>query len=412
MTAGWERWLPYLIAGAIGLLVGIEREKAHTGRNTMGVRTFLLMSLLGALAGDMRDSWVAILLTSFTLGLIVVSYFTQTNTSTSKVDRGLTTEVAAGVVFALAFVAHESPALSAILGPAVAVILYSKKTLHRFTNAIKPAELEAGLMILLAGVVVIYIVPDKIVDPWGIFNPRKFGYIILTLAVLEFLSYALAKAVGEKNGALIAGFFGGFVSSTAILLSSARQAQSAPKKQWSLVSTALAAKLAAFIQLFFIVGLVSFPLLLRVGVPAGAGFLVGTAALFIVARKKEQASAALELRSPLDWRGVLRLSFVLGAILALISAAKIWFGDMGTFTLSFVTGFFELHGVSLANATMYSSNQISLEAASTGILLATIGSLVAKTVIAWMIGGFRFARALAVVFVPMIVAIALSWMLI
>jgi uncharacterized membrane protein (DUF4010 family) len=404
-------WQAYIIAIVVGLLVGIEREKAHPNKKAMGVRTFLLISLLGAIAGGLQSPWIAALLTVFCLGLILISYFTEASSKTVGVDRGLTTEFAAAIVFCLGFSAHQSPALSAMIGPVVAMILFSKNTLHRLSHAIEPSELETALLLLLGGVVVINLVPDVVIDPWGIFNPKKFGYLILTLATVEFSSYVLTKIIGEKKGFLVVGFLGGLVSSTAVLLSSCRQANKTPLNWRTLVCSSLAAKLAALVELLLIVGLISPGLLLRVVLAVGAGLLFGGLALIIIAWKNEKRGFNLTLKSPLDWRGVWRLSFIFGAILALISLAKLWLGEEATFVVSFLTGLVELHGVSLASATMYSQGQLSVEVASLSILLAVIASLVAKIAISWVVSQTVFARAMTAVLLPMIIVIGLvAWL--
>ncbi len=409
-----KHWQPYLIAIVIGLLVGIEREKAHPMKKAMGVRTFLLISLLGAIAGDLQNVWLSSLLTSFTLGLILISYFTQANANGPSVDRGLTTEFAAGIVFCLGYAAHQSPALSAMIGPVVALILFSKASLHRFTHALKPSELEAALLLLLGGVAVINLAPDAVVDPWGIFNPRRFGYLIIALATVEFSSYILAKVIGEKTGSLIIGFLGGLVSSTAILFSSARQTKKTPENWRTLVCSTLAATLASIGELLFIVALIAPELLVRIVLPTGTGLLFGAAALVGLTKQTQipSQSSGLSLKSPLEWKGVFRLSLMLGGILALISLAKLWLGDDATFALSFVTGLFELHGVALANATMFSHGQVTVEVASISILLAVIASLIAKIAISWTLCRGLFARILSAIFAAMVMMISLSaWLI-
>lgn len=179
-------WKPYIISLAVGLLVGIERESSKTDQKALGVRTFLLLSLLGAIAGDLENLWLTILLTFFALGLIFTSYIIQIFSKPGQARMGLTTEFAAGVVFTASIASHSSPILTATIGPIVALILFSKETLHRFTNAIKPQELKAAITILLIAAVVIDLAPDTTIDPWGLFYPRKFGYLILILATLEF----------------------------------------------------------------------------------------------------------------------------------------------------------------------------------------------------------------------------------
>ena len=404
-------WQPYLIAIVIGLLVGIEREKAHPDKKTMGVRTFLLISLLGAIAGGLQNLWLSTLLMAFTLGLILISYFTQTNSKIKTTDRGLTTEFAAGIIFCLGYAAHQSPALSALIGPIVAMILFSKTSLHRFTRNLKHSELEAALLLLLGGVAVINLAPDAVVDPWGVFNPRKFGYLVMALATLEFSSYVLAKIIGEKKGLLLIGFLGGLVSSTAVLISSAKQANTAPDTWRSLLCSTLVAKLAALIELLFIVGLITPKLLLRIAPGIATGILIAGIALFFIAQKMGEQNAELKLQSPLDWRGVLRLAFMLSGVLAAISLAQFWLGDSGTFVASFLTGLFELHGASLATATMYNQAKLTIEIASLSILLAVGASLLAKVCISWIVTRSVFSRALTVIFIPLVLAIGLvTWL--
>ncbi len=401
-------WEPYLIATVIGLLVGIEREKAHPTQKALGVRTFLLVSILGALAGGLQTPWISGLVTAFAFGLILISYFTYSTKPVATGDRGLTTEFAAGVVFILGFAAHEAPILSAIIGPVVAVILFSKESLHRFSHAIKRSELESALLLLLCAVVIINLVPDAVIDPWGVFNPKKFGYLILILALLEFSSYVLAKVINDKRGSLIIGFLGGLVSSTAVFFSSANTAAREPQRWRSLVLSTVAAKLASFIELLLIVGLISRPLLIQLIVPVGAGLFIGTVALLILGAAREGTSSSLTLTSPLNWKGVFRLSVLLSAIFAVASLAKLWFGDSGIFVLSFVTGIFELQGISLANAIMHNQGTLSLSAASIGIVLAVIASLSAKIIFTWMLNRGVFSRALSSIFVAMVFAVAIT----
>lgn len=403
-----ELWQPYIIAIVTGLLVGIERERSRPGEKTLGVRTFLLISILGALAGDLENILVVAALTAFTLGLILISYYNQTRPSLQDADRGLTTEFAAGITFVLGYITHQLPEVAALLGTLLAFILFSKKPLHQFTQTLKPAELKAALLIILAGVIVINFVPDHAVDPWGIFVPKKLGILILLLAILEFAGYVATKVLGEKKGSIVLGFFGGIVSSTAVLLSSARQARQTPERWKPLVVSAIAAKLAAFAELLLIVGMLSPKLFFRVLAPIALSSLIGISTLWILTRKPEEYKSSLVLQTPLNWSGVLRWALTLAGVLAVISLAEIKFGNEMTFALTFLTGLFELHATSLATTTMYSTGQLSLEAAAKAIFIAAIASLLAKTMLSWIIARGAFARNITLFFLPMEICFALS----
>lgn len=391
-------WQPYLISFIIGLLVGIEREKAHPDHKAMGIRTFILISILGAIAGGIDQVWLSILVTAFTFGLILVSYYTQVIKSENGIDRGLTTEFAAGIIFCLSYGSHVYPALSALAGPVIAVILFSKPTLHKFTKSIKNSELEAALLLILGAVVVINLAPDRTIDQWNVFNPRKFGYLILTLGVLEFASYLLVKIIGEKKGSLLIGFLGGLVSSTAVLLSSSRQSKTQPERWRILLATTLAAKVAAFLELLLIIAMISQVLFLKILIPTLIAIIFLLVILFFLAKNEEQQNSELILKSPLDLIGVIRLSILLAVILALGTSAKNLFGEGGTYLVSLLTGLFELHGVSLANATMFSHGELSQEVASKSIIIAMIGSLFTKIGVSWIICKEKFSSILTAIF--------------
>ncbi|MBC7467248.1 MAG: MgtC/SapB family protein [Bdellovibrio sp.] len=402
-------WEPYLIATAVGLLVGIERENSKGDENALGVRTFFLISLLGAVAGALENSWMSTAITVFALGLISLSYAMQIFEKAELRNIGFTTEVAAGLVFAAGYLAHQSPVLAAALGPIVAAILFSKKSLHRFIHLINSSEIKAAITLLLIAVVVIDLAPDTVLDRWGLFNPRNFGYIILTLASLEFSSYVILKLVGEKNGSLLIGFLGGFVSSTAVVLSSGRQATKNPDSWRTFAVATIAAELASLVELLIIIFLISRPLLMRVGPTIAIVILIGACALLILRRKDQIQNSELILKSPLDWKGVLRLSILFALVLVLITVTENWLGHEATYSLSFLTGLFELHGITFANATLFSKNQLTLQMTNTCLSLAVAASLIAKIAISYSLNRGRFSLVLTAVFLAMIAVIVASY---
>lgn len=406
------QWKPYLIALAVGLLVGIERESSKADRKALGVRTFLLLSFLGCISGGLENPWQSLLITALAFSLILTSYFIQIFSKPVEVHLGLTTEIAGGIVYAAGYLAQSSPVLAATIGPIVAIILFSKVTLHRFTHAIKPVELKTAIIILLIAAVVIDLVPDATIDPWGFFNPRKFGYLILTLACLEFLSYISFKFIGEKKSSLVVGLLGGIVSSTVVLISSARQAHKDEVSWRNLAYTTIAAQLASLLELLLIIFLISQTLLVQVAYAALPIIIFGGVALFVLSRKMVNQSDGVELKSPLDWKGVFRLSIIFTFLLALISVAEHWLGKEATLTLSFLTGLFELQGISLANATLFAQNQVSIHAATECIAVAIIASLLSKIAMSWFFGRNKFAVCLTAVFLPMIGMAAAVWVFI
>lgn len=87
--------LPYVIALAIGLLIGTERERRKgTGpnRSAMGIRTFATVSLLGAVSLTLGDSMLLAVMALAVAGLATITF--RPLHQDQEQDPGLTTELA------------------------------------------------------------------------------------------------------------------------------------------------------------------------------------------------------------------------------------------------------------------------------------------------------------------------------
>lgn len=390
--------IPFIVAMIMGLLVGVEREKAHPDEEgALGVRSFTLIALFGALAGWIEEPAVSAAAAVFALGLIAVGYVTSSRTGVRRPDAGLTTELAAAVVFFLGFAANRSIIIVSLLGPVVALLLFAKKPLHSFTGRIKASELEAFLLLTLMSVGILHLVPNEAIDPWGFFNPQKYGILVLALAIIEFAGYVAAKLFGHQRGSWLIGFLGGLVSSTAVTLSSAREARANPGLWRKSASSILASQIASLGALIVIVAVSSPNLALFIAGPVIFSSLVCGAALFLVQRGTSSDTGTVEVASPLDLANVIRLSLLLFFILSAVALTRKFLGEGATYVIVFLTGLFELHGISLATVNLYTQGGVEVETAARSILLAVGASLLAKIGMTWAIERSTLARFVTVV---------------
>ncbi len=95
---------PFVIALSIEMLVGIERERRKSGAyQTMGVRSFMLLGLLGALVAHISVAAISASLTLFVGMMILTGYWRSTSASPGNKDLGLTSEIAGVVVYGLGY---------------------------------------------------------------------------------------------------------------------------------------------------------------------------------------------------------------------------------------------------------------------------------------------------------------------
>lgn len=400
--------LPFLVSLALGFLIGLERERSKNVGGALGLRTFTLLALLGSVAGALREAWLAAVLAAASLGLVLLAYFRETKPG-RHADRGLTTEIAACLVFALSYFSHGNAALVALLSCIAALLLFWKARLHRFSEKLRPRELEAALVLLLVGIAVLGFSVDKAIDPWGLLNPRKFGLIVLMLGGIEFASYVAVKVIGPRKSPLVIGFLAGIASSTALTVSIAHRSRRHPSSWRVDAAMVVSGKIASLLLLAVLAGGVSGGLALPAGVMVGAAALAGGAGAWLLLGGQERIEGPAQLgESPLNVRGVLRLSVLLAAVLGVVALAQHFSGALGRNAAAALAGLFELHGVSLATATLHSQERLSTAEALTTLRIAVFADLAAKASIAAFLARNRFAAALGLVLLAMGGAAALA----
>ncbi len=375
---------PYVAGLLIGFFIGFERERAaqKTELAAMGVRTFSFLGLLGALAGSIHSEWVRVLLALFALSGILMSYWRGTR-DPGRSDIGLTTEVAAAVVFALGYIAVSNRMESFVLGALTLGLLSSKKTIHAFTKEkISQAEAEAFIALVVLGIGILPFLDRTPIDPWGIFIPFRLGLLIFMLSLIQFSSYALLKVFGEKAGSFLAGFLGGFVSSTASFVNvrSKISKNKEADESLELIAFALMAVCSSALLSAGILFSSAPELIEEMGISYGLVFLIciGVSALVFTKDSKTRVKVASEKdeAGPLNVRSQLSFAVILFLVMGLASFAHKFFGQTAFLAVSFVGGLFELHGVTFAIGSMPQGSQV-LPAMS----LAFLASLLSKAAI-------------------------------
>lgn len=382
---------PYLISFALGLLIGIERERAHpAGIQAMGVRTFILFALLGTFAAELRGDFFSITISLFVFGAILFSYFRTSAKTTQKV--GITTELSGAVVYCLGYLAARESLLAMVIAVAVLLILFSRKSLHAFAReSLQPKEIRATITILVIALIVLSFLPNRTVDPWDIFNPRRFGVIVLLLSAMQFAGYVALRLFNRQLGMVLLGFFGGLASSTAVFATLPRYSRRHPTMTWPLVVAAIFAQIGTLVELIAVLLFIAPNLVISVIWPVFGIVAVGLVLSLLVIEDKQNVDVIEMPKNPLDIRAVLRLSIFIGGMIFLVSLAKRFLPEISVPFINFIGGLFELHSVSIANATLFKGGKIALHDAAINQYLAILASFITKFVLLATLARNRFA---------------------
>lgn len=377
---------PFAISFFTGLLIGIERERAHAvGAQAVGVRTFILLGMLGTLAAKINEPALTLGLTAFAICAILAGYLRSTKQGGG--DIGLTTEVSACVVYALGYLSVGDPTLGASLGVMTLLVLVSRASLHGFAReTLRASEVNAAVVLLVFAFVVIPFLPDRTLDPWGLANPRRLALLVTVISGMQFAGYVAGRLLGSAQGAVLTGVLGGLVSSTAVFLMLAGHARKGAARPMLAASTALFATCSSLVELVVLMLAGSARLGGLILVPVGAMVVTGALVGALYARGAAGGEEQLQSQNPLDVKAALKLGLMIGALLIAVASAQRMFGAEGAQWVALLGGLFELQGVSLATAVLFGEGHIGLADAERAIAIAIGASFLSKFAIIWGVG--------------------------
>ncbi|MCB9418114.1 MAG: MgtC/SapB family protein [Mycolicibacterium sp.] len=403
----WQQIQPFLVALAVGLLLGFERERSHHRELPAGSRSFALLALVGAVAASF-GTWTVVVGLAGVVTMLALAYF-----RTSADDPGTTTEIAAVVAYLLGALAYTRPGLAVALAVVVAVLLVSKGRIHRFAREIvSEIELEDAIKFFVVAFVILPLLPDQGVGPYGVLNPAKIWLLVVLLTGIGWVGYIGVRALGPQRGLLVTGLAGGFVSATATTASMGRVSRTVAGVRAPLAG-ALLASLATFVQLLVVIGLVDVEVLRRLWLPVLAGLLVLLVVAALVYRGAsivpDQDPAEPDEPQPIPGRPfALRPALILAAVLTGALLVGRWgaevLGPRGAVLAAFAAGLADAHAGSVAAASLAAKGDITVDTALISVAAALGSNLIVKTVLAFTAGGRRFGIGfLAAMAVPSLV---------
>lgn len=399
-----------LVALGAGLLIGIERERRTTEEkrpSAAGVRTFAITALLGVLAVLSGSN---IVLAAVALGVVVLTAMSYQRSREG--DPGLTTEIALLATFLTGALAASQPILAAAAGVLIVVLLVLRAPLHSFARGeLSDQELRDAVLLAAAAILVLPILPDHPIDPWGVVNPRLVWKLTVLIMLVDAAGYVAQRLVGARAGLPISGLLGGFVSSTAVIATMGKRAQQEPKVLPAAVAGAALSNVATVVQLALVLA-ISAPFLLArlrwVLLIMGAAMAAYGALMIFAAKGKAAPSQptgrAFRLRTALLFAG----AFVL--VMLLVAGLQHTFGPTWALTGVVVGGFADAHSTAASVGSLTADGKFTPQLAMIAIGLVVTTNTLSKLGFA-RAGGAAFFWRLAPGLVLLIASYWISWWL-
>jgi len=412
----------FFIALMIGALVGVEREKrkAVSGEHTFGgLRTFILFAEAGAISAwlslQLAMPWLFGLTVVLVSAVVTIGYVLESRANPDSL--GLTTEAAAIIVCLLGgAVMYGHAEVAVVLAIVTASVLAFKQPLHGLVEKLGMDDIYAALKLLIATFIVLPVLPDREVDPWGALNPYKLWLLVIIIASLSLVGYVAVRWLGRARGTLITGLTGGLASSTAVSVAFARESGNDPRPSSadSLAAGILVAWSVMFARIVFAVAIVNPGLVGQVGPSCAAmAGVAGLAAVFFVLRhaRRDSGEAAaasdVPLTNPFSLLEAIRFGAIFAVVLLVAKLMHLQFEEKGLYLVAALAGLTDVDAITLSMAG-YAGQGGEASTAVVAILIAALANTVAKFGIVGMLGSAALSRRLLPVTVALLIVGAVA----
>lgn len=388
---------------AIGFLVGLQREYAYGGPDeelSMGVRTFTLIGLLGCssalVAEELLSAWGFIGI-AFPIGtLLTVAHFIDAQ---PHEDTGLTTEMAALLVFAASAICYwDYLALSAAIGVTTTVILSLKPEMHTFAQQLRRQDVYAILKFAVVTVIVLPVLPNRDFGPppFDVLNPYEMWLMVVLISGISFLGYALIKIVGPQQAIPLTGILGGLVSSTSVTFTFSQRSQESGKRLTKPFALAISiAWTMTYMRIMVEVAALNPTMLQTLWLPMVAASAVGmfySVYLYLAQRTDEPAEVTFS--NPFELGTALKFGLLYGLVLLVSTAGQVYLGDLGVYLSSGIAGLPGVDAVTLSMARLSAVGDITPITGTRAVVIGAMANTAAKGSIILSLGSPELRRTI------------------
>jgi uncharacterized membrane protein (DUF4010 family) len=404
---------PFLTSLALGLLIGLERERSPAAR--AGLRTFSLVALAGTLGALLSEKTGAPWMLGAGMivmgGMMVATYFKAAESE----DPGTTTIAAVVVCYALgAMVWFDLEQLAVSLAILTTALLYFKPELRGVSRNLTRLDLVSILQFAVLSFVILPILPNQDYGPYKAINPYQIWWMVVLISGLSLAGYAALRIAGQRQGTLLTGLFGGIASSTATTLAFSRHARNSPDLSGMAALVILLANWVLLIRLSVLVAVLAPGLWRPLLTLLGSGALAGLVMLYLAWRRLDNQFSApkLEMGNPTEIRAALGFGLLYAAVLFAAAWLSDLVGSQGVYAVALVSGLTDVDAITLSSLRLFNLGNLQIDQTANAILLAVLANITFKSGLAAVIGGKALARQVLPGMAAVAGGLVLGWLLI
>lgn len=407
----YELLLNLALAVGLGLLVGMQRERVNSG--VAGVRTYALLTLLGALSavlGQHLGDWIV----GVTLAGVILFAMACTLTSAQRGEyrAGITSEVAIVLMFCVgAMLIYLPREIPVIVTGAVTLLLYLKVRLHGLIRRFSEDDVRGIMQFVLIALIILPVLPDQAYGPYRALNPFDIWRIVVLVVGMSLLGYVALRVIGARASVAAGGLLGGLVSSTATTVSVARRAAAG---HGDLAASAIIVIASAVVygRVIVEVSVAAPSHVLQIATPIAV--LLGLAAatgLWSFLRVGRDGESPPAPSNPTELKSALVFGAVYAIVLLAAAAGQDYFGRSGMFVVAGISGLTDMDAITLSTARLTQAGELPTDTAWRAIVIASMSNLIFKLGLVTGLGRTRLAlRVLPYFGVQLAGALLMLWL--
>ena len=383
-----------IIALSLGMLVGLQRQWSKN--QTAGIRTFALVTLMGALTAQIGGPDPVWLVAATLLGLVAL-LVTGNLLQRGSAGAGQTTEVALLLMYLVGVtVVVGNTAVAVVVGATVAVLLQMKEPFKEVVGRIGEEDLTAILQFAVISLIILPILPDRTFGPYDVLNPRKIWLMVVLIVGINLAGYAGYRLFGQKRGTLLAGILGGLISSTATTASYARTPVADPVRTRAAAAVILLATAVVFVRVLIEIGAVSRTLLATAVAPLGILLVLAVLlGLWSLRGTGDPEGSTVEKSNPSKLGPALFFALMYGGILLAVAAAEDRLGGAGLYGVAALSGLTDMDAITLSTSELVDTGRVGTSTGWRAIVIAGISNLIFKGGIVVSAGNRNLSRRVA-----------------
>jgi uncharacterized membrane protein (DUF4010 family) len=375
-----------VVSAALGALIGLIRQwdeqTDRTPEGFAGVRTHTLWAVLGCLGAFASEAHVPFALPVVLL-LVSAHLIAQAVTKHDDSSPGATSFASAILaIFSGALVFWEETKSAVFIAAMAMVLLGLKRPIHNWTRSFNERDIRALLQFAAISGVILPLVPNRDMGPYGAFNPFSTWLMVVLISGLGFAGYIAIRIVGQRAGVLLTGLLGGLASSTASTLAFSRRSRDVPHLSDHYALAVVAACTVMLPRVLVATGFINRPLALSLIAPFTLMALPGVVYagwVWLRRHPKKKEGDTPEFGNPLSLSTAIKFAALYSGIAFLVTVVREQGWTQGILPLSFVSGLTDMDAISLSLARDQAANQAAASLATQAVVLAAVSNTLLKT---------------------------------